>query len=73
MIIECMQLLQLYLTLYDPMECNLNMGFSRQEYWSGLTYSPPGDLPNPGIKPATPAAPALQVDSLPWSHQGTTI
>ena len=29
----------------------LSMGFSRQEYWSGLPYSPPGDLPNPGIKP----------------------
>ena len=27
------------------------MGFSRQEYWSGLPYPPPGDLPDPGIKP----------------------
>ena len=43
------------------------MGFSRQEYWSGLPYSPPGDLPDPGIKPASPAAPALQADSLPMS------
>ena len=31
------------------------MGFSRQEYWSGLPYPPPGDLPNPGIKPKSPA------------------
>ena len=31
------------------------MGFSRQEYWSGLLFSPPGDLPNPGIKPTSPA------------------
>ena len=38
------KLLQLYLTLYDPMDCNLSMRFSRQEYWSGLTYPPPGDL-----------------------------
>ena len=30
----------------------LSMGFSRQEYWSGLPYSPPGDLPNPGIEPS---------------------
>ena len=36
--------------------------FSRQEYWSGLSCCPPGDLPNPGIKPASPA---LQMDSLP--------
>ena len=38
----------------------LSMGFSRQEYWSGLSCPPPGDLPNPGIKPRFPA---LQVDS----------
>ena len=38
------KLLQLYLTLYDPMACNLSMGFSRQEYWNGLTYPPPVDL-----------------------------
>ena len=31
------------------------MGFSRQEYWSGLPFPPPGDLPNPGIKPVSPA------------------
>ena len=36
-------------------------GFSRQEYWSGLPYFPPGDLPNPGIEPRSPT---LQVDSL---------
>ena len=44
----------------------LSMGFSRQEYWS---Y--PGYLPDPGIKPASPVSTALQVDSLPLSHQGT--
>ena len=37
-------------------------GFSRQEYWSGLPCPPPGDLPNPGSKPRSPA---LQADSLP--------
>ena len=31
------------------------MGFSRQEHWSGLPFSSPGDLPNPGIEPASPA------------------
>ena len=40
----------------------LSMGFPRQEYWSGLPCPPPGDLPNPGIKPRSPA---LQADSLP--------
>ena len=43
----------------------LSLVFSRQEYWSGLPCPPPGDLPNPGIKPASPASPALQADSLP--------
>ena len=37
------------------------MGFSRQEYWSGLPFPSPGDLPNPGIEPAFPA---LQADAL---------
>jgi len=36
------------------------MGFSRQEYCSGLPCPPPGDLPNPGIKPTFPASPALE-------------
>ena len=35
------------------------MGFSRQEHWSGLPFPPPGDLPHPGIKPTSPAFPAL--------------
>ena len=35
------------------------MGFSRQEYWSGLPCPPPGDLPGPGIEPASLTSPAL--------------
>jgi len=35
------------------------MGFSRQEYWSGLPCPPPGDLPNPGIGPVSLMSPAL--------------
>ena len=46
----------------------LYMGFSRQEYWSGLPCPPLSDLPNPGIEAVPPAAPALQADSLPLSH-----
>ena len=37
----------------------LSMGFFRQEYWSGLPFPPPEDLPDPGIKPTSPASPAL--------------
>ena len=37
----------------------LSMEFSRQEYWSGLPFPPPGELPNPGIEPASLASPAL--------------
>jgi len=45
----------------------LFMGFSRQEYWSALLFSSPGDLTNPGIKPWFPA---LQADSLPTELRG---
>ena len=37
----------------------LCVGFSRQEYWSGLPFPPPGDLPDPGTEPTSPASPAL--------------
>ena len=47
------------------------MGFSRQEYWSGLPGPPPGDLPDPGIEPEPSASPAFQEDSLLLSHQGS--
>ena len=43
------------------------MGFSRQEYWSGLPFTSAGDLPDPGIKPRSPA---LQAGSLPTELQG---
>ena len=38
-----------------------SMGFSRQEYWSGVPFPSPGDLPNPGIEPGSPA---LEADAL---------
>ena len=43
------------------------MEFSRPEYWSGWSFPSPGDLPDPGIKPESPA---LQVDSLPTELSG---
>ena len=48
----------------------LSVGFSRQEYWSGLPWPPPGDLPSPGIKPGSPA---LQADSLPSEPLGKPV
>ena len=46
-------------------------GFSRQEYWSGLPFPPPGDLPDTGIEPMSPSSAAWQVDSFPLSHLGS--
>ena len=48
----------------------LSMGFSRQEYWNGLPFPHPGDLPNPEIKPISPVSPALQADSFPTEPHG---
>ena len=48
-------------TLCDPWTV-FPLGFSRQEYWNGLPYPPPGDLPNPGVEPGSST---LQADSLP--------
>ena len=45
----------------------LSVGFSRQEYWSGLPFPSPGDFPNPGTEPRSPA---LQADSLMTDLQG---
>ena len=58
--------------LYVACQAPLSMGFSRQEYWSGLPFSPPGDLPNPGIEPASLASQLLhwQADSLPLVPPG---
>ena len=47
-----------------------SMGFSRQEYWSGLPFPSPGDLPNPGIEPGSPA---LQTDTLPSEPLGKPL
>ena len=61
----CAQMLsrvQLFATPWTvARQAPLSMGFSRQEYWSGQPFPSPGDLPNPGFDPPSPA---LQVDSL---------
>ena len=48
----------------------VSMEFSRQEYWSGLPFPSPGDLPDPGIEPGSPA---LEADALPSEPQGSPI
>ena len=54
----CAQWLSLSLTLFDPVDCSPPVEFSRQEFWSGLPFPSPGDLPDPGIEPKSPEAPA---------------
>ena len=57
---------QLFATLWTvARQAPPSMGFCRKEYWRGLPFSSPGDLPGPGIEPTSPAG---QVDSLPLSH-----
>ena len=51
-------------------QASLSVGFPRQEYWSGLPFPSPRDLPDPGIKPVCPG---MQVDSLPPSHWGSQL
>ena len=64
--------IQLFVTPWTvACQAPLSMGFSKQEYWSGLPCPSPGDLPNPGIKLRSSASPALQADSLLLSHQGS--
>ena len=58
----------------DPMDCSpltpLSMGFFRQESWNGFPFPSSGDLPDPGIEPMSLAS---QVDSLPLSHQASSV
>ena len=69
--IMCVWVAQLCPALVTPWtvacQAPLSIGFSRQEYWSELSFPPPGDFPNPGIEPRSPT---LQVDSLPSEPAG---
>ena len=59
---------RLFVTLWTVADqAPLSVGFSRPEYWSGLACPPRGDLPDVGIEPASPVAPALQAESLPMN------
>ena len=62
MCVKSLGRVRLFATLWTvALQAPLFMGFSRQEYWSGLSFPSPGDLPNPGIEPGSPA---LQADAL---------
>ena len=52
-VLSCISCVQLFVTLWIVHQAPLSMGFSRQEYWSGLPYPPPGDLPDLRIKPVS--------------------
>ena len=72
-VLSCFSHVWLFATLWAAArQAPLSMGFSGQEYWSGLPCSSPGDLLDPGIEPLSPMAPELQVDSLPLSHWGSS-
>ena len=56
----CAQLCPIYCNPWTvACQAHLSMEFSRQEYWSGLSFPSPGDLPNSGIEPTFPVSPAL--------------
>ena len=63
---SCLTLLRPH-GLYVAFQAPLSMEFSSQEYWRGYPFLSPGDLPDPGIKPRTPA---LQTDALPSESPG---
>ena len=59
-VLSCFSHVQLFMTPWTAARwVPLSMGFSRQEYWSGLQYPPPGDLPDPGIEPVSLMSSAL--------------
>ena len=59
-VLSCFSCVQLFVTLWTiAFKAPLSVGFSRQEYWSVLPFPPPGDLPDPGIKPKSPVSLAL--------------
>ena len=70
-VLSCFSSVQLFVTPWTvPHQPPLSMGFFWQEYWSGLPCPPPGDLPNLGTEPMSPA---LKVDSLPAKPPGKPL
>ena len=63
--------MQLFVTFWTV--APLSVEFFRQEYWSGLLFSSPGDLSDPEVEPVPPVSPSLQVDSLPAEPSGNLL
>ena len=71
---QSLSVVQLFATTWTVAhQASLFIGFSRQEYWSGLPGPPPGDVPEPGIGPVFLVSPALQVDPLPTESLGMQV
>ena len=69
--VKSLSRVQLFATpLTIAYQASPSMGFSRQEYWSGLPFPSPGDLPNPGFEPRSPV---LQADALPSELPGKSL
>ena len=69
--VQLLSRVRLFVTLWTVVcQAPLSVGFSRQEYWSGLPYSPSGDLPDLGIKPVFQCLLHWQADSLPLVPPG---
>ena len=69
--VKSFSLVRLFMTPWTvAYQASPSMGFSRQEYWSGVPFPSPGDLPNPGIKPGSPS---LQADTLPSEPPGKLL
>ena len=69
LVLSCFSRVWLFVTLWTvACQAPLSKGFSRQEYWSGLPFLSPGNLPNPGI---TPGSPALQEDFYRLNYEGS--
>ena len=67
--VKLLSRVRLFATLWTVVrQASPSMGFSRPEYWSGLPFPSPGDLPDPGMEPGSPA---LRADSLPSEPQGS--
>ena len=67
-VLNCFSHIRLFVTLWTVAhQAPLSIGFFWQEYWSGLSYPPPADIPNPWIKPSSPTSPALQEILYHWA------
>ena len=72
--VKLLSYIQPFATLWTiAHQAPLPLEFSQQEYWSGLLFLPPRNLPNPGIRPTSPAAATLQAHSLPLNQQRAAL